>query len=304
LWALLVAAKGKGRANHRSGLPGVTQSLSNGEILSSIDAGGASEDDSFLSDLSKSERRKVLARLAHKHVLTWTDLDSLPIGTSGFGPVAVGHVLELEIQEIDIHRGRPNVRLVEGKDTLGTIRRVAFYTSAPPQSDHFSVGNIMRWKHPRARVFLDGVKGARLGDRDMKNVSFGTSGLSTIQQVCLAIVCVLVAMGFAWKQNQPKNKSADGLATKRNTAKKTKAQKQKHKKKTQKHRSGQSKKKDDEEDKAVLIHVFVDFSNINLSAQHGLGKKSVRMKAQIEWMKLLDVVEGDRQLHEGWVVGT
>mmetsp|Transcript_30533 Transcript_30533/g.93323 ORF Transcript_30533/g.93323 Transcript_30533/m.93323 type:complete len:330 (+) Transcript_30533:80-1069(+) len=93
--------------------------------------------------------------------LTWEQLEAYGCER------AHGQILELRAVE-NQSITRP---VFACKDRVGTIRRIANYTSGSNNAlAGLKVGSVLRWKHPRFHYFLDGSSGARLEDDDLLNI--------------------------------------------------------------------------------------------------------------------------------------
>ncbi len=61
-------------------------------------------------------------------------------------------------------------QVLECKDRVGVVRRIAAYTDSrglPGAAE----GMVLRWRNPRYHYFMDGSSGARIEEEDMCNVT-------------------------------------------------------------------------------------------------------------------------------------
>jgi MYND finger len=92
--------------------------------------------------------------------LTWEQLEAF-----GDGVEATGKTLEVRlVEDQTVMR-----QVFSCKDHAGVLKTLAAYTNDGRISG-LAPGKVLRWKNPRCHFFLDGSRGARVEDGDIKNI--------------------------------------------------------------------------------------------------------------------------------------
>jgi hypothetical protein len=93
--------------------------------------------------------------------LTWEQLEAHGPGVPVSGE-------ELEVKAM-MEEGMVR-QVLQCKDRVGTIRRIAAYTDSRTIPG-LTLGRTLRWKNPRFHYFMDGSSGARIEEEDLVNIT-------------------------------------------------------------------------------------------------------------------------------------